>query len=126
MKNYDNMKMYRSAFSLMLYIEEEVAKFPRYHKYSIGSEIRKMIFEIVTMLAGFNENQCDKKVEIMKQILKEIEKLKIKLALSREIKAFKSYNTWFHAAEMLYEISAQGEKLKKYFEKKKPESKRKL
>jgi hypothetical protein len=29
-------------------------------------------------------------------------------------------------AEMLYEISAQGEKLKKYFEKKKPESKRKL
>jgi hypothetical protein len=61
MKNYDNMKMYRSAFSLMLYIEEEVAKFPRYHKYSIGSEIRKMIFEIVTMLAGSTKISVKKK-----------------------------------------------------------------
>ena len=49
-------------------------------------------------------------------LLKDIGKLQIKMNLCQELSVFKSYKSWYHAAEMLFDINAQCEKLKKHFE----------
>ena len=41
--------------------------------------------------------------------MKDIDKLQIKMNICQELSVFKSYKSWYHAAEMLFDINAQCE-----------------
>ncbi len=40
MAQYEHLPIYKKAFELSLFLENEVKNFSRYHKYTLGSELR--------------------------------------------------------------------------------------
>ena len=49
---YDNLPIYKSALDLVVYIETIVKGFNKYHKYTIGEDMRKYLqFEYSSLLS---------------------------------------------------------------------------
>ena len=40
MVSYENLPLYKSAFDLAVYFEKIVKNFDRYHKYTLGTDLR--------------------------------------------------------------------------------------
>ena len=114
--NNDKFQLYKSAFDLTVYIEECSRNFKRADKYTIGSELRKMVNDLLLKISTFNDLKSEEKAGFCAILLKDIDKVQIKMNLCQKLSVFKSYRSWYHAAEMLFDINAQCEKLKKHFE----------
>jgi hypothetical protein len=41
MAHYEHLPIYKKAYDLTLYFENIVRNFSRYHKYTLGTELRK-------------------------------------------------------------------------------------
>ena len=75
-----------------------------------------MFNELLFKIATFNDFDKSEKAAFCAELLKDIDKCRIKLNICQQLRAFKSYKSWYHAAEMLFDINMQCEKLKKHFE----------
>ncbi len=51
MARLQNTTLWRDANRLMLVIEEAVRKFPRYHKYAIGTDLRRQAQGICRLIS---------------------------------------------------------------------------
>ena len=116
MATNDKFQLYKSAFDFTVYIEECFRNFKRADKYTIGTELRRMVNDLLFKISIFNDLKREEKADFCSDLLKDIGKLQIKMNLCQELSVFKSYKSWYHAAEMLFDINAQCEKLKKHFE----------
>ncbi len=54
MAYYENFPIYKKAFDLALFVENSVPDFSRYHKYSIGADMRRLSRNLVTMVIKAN------------------------------------------------------------------------
>ena len=43
MARYEHLPIYRAAFDLAVHVEKIVRSFGRYHKYSLGTELRERL-----------------------------------------------------------------------------------
>ena len=51
---YDNLPIYKSTLDLVVYIETIVKVFERYHKYTIGKDLRNYSKELLFMIQKAN------------------------------------------------------------------------
>ena len=75
-----------------------------------------MVNDLLFKISAFNDLKREEKADFCDNLLKDIDKLQIKMNLCQELSVFNSYTSWYHAAEMLFDIKVQCEKLKKHFE----------
>jgi len=54
MARYEHLPIYKAAMDLTVYIETIVRNFSRYHKYTLGSELRQQSRELVTLIIRAN------------------------------------------------------------------------
>jgi hypothetical protein len=57
MARYEHLPIYRAAFDLAVHIEKLVRGFTRYHKYSLGSELRERSREILAGIIDANHGR---------------------------------------------------------------------
>ena len=107
MAYYQNLPIYRKTFELILYIEAIVRNFPRYHKYAIGAEMRSLSKNIAVLIIKAN-SQRDK-VGLLTELRDKCEEMKLLITIGKEIKAFRDFGQFQHAAGMAVEISRQSE-----------------
>lgn len=50
MARYEHLPIYKTAMDLAVYLEQVVRNFSRYHKYTLGSDLRQASREIVTLI----------------------------------------------------------------------------
>lgn len=50
MARYEHLPIYKQAMDLTVYFEKIVRNFSRYHKYTIGSELRTVSRDIVRLI----------------------------------------------------------------------------
>ena len=50
MARYEHLPIYKKAMDLTIYFEKIVRNFSRYHKYTLGSELREKSREIVGLI----------------------------------------------------------------------------
>jgi hypothetical protein len=43
MARYEHLPIYKQAMDIAVYFEKTVAHFSRYHKYTLGTELRQLI-----------------------------------------------------------------------------------
>ena len=48
MARYEHLPIYKTAMDLAVYLEQVVRNFSRYHKYTLGSDLRQQSRELVT------------------------------------------------------------------------------
>lgn len=123
MQNIKNSEIYSKLRELTTYIRNQVRTFKRCDKYSIGKEMCSILENLLCELAFLNEKSIKEKYNFLKGEFKHgLERFDFKLSLCKEFNSFKSFASWYHAAEILNNIDNQCDNLLKYFKKKIAES----
>ena len=92
---------------LAVYIENVVKGFSRYHKYTIGSDLRNLSREVVKRIIVANSRED--KLQSLTELRDMIEQLKVTIIICKEVKAFRSFNVFQNAAEAAVNLSRQSE-----------------
>mgnify|MGYP001271734032 CR=1 FL=1 len=104
---YDNLPVYKSAMGLCVYIEQIVMGFDRYHKYTIGEDLRSRSKEALFCIHKANR-QKDKRVEL-ERLRDKCEEIKMLISLAKELKAFKGFNQFEHSVKLTVNICKQAQ-----------------
>ena len=107
MAYYENLPIYKKSMELAVYMENVVRNFSRYHKYSIGTDMRDLSKNLVTLIIKANSRK-DKR-RLLAELRDKSEEMKVNIMIGKEVKAFKSFKQFQHAASLAVEISRQSE-----------------
>ena len=97
MARYEHLPIYKAAMDMAILIERQVRGFPRYHKYTLGSELRAGAHEIVRLVIQANP-QADR-LATLARLRDTVEMLKVSLRIGQEVQAFKSFQAFAQAIE---------------------------
>ena len=101
MARYEHLPIYKKAFDLAVHFEKVVAGFSRYHKYTLGTELRNRSREILHSIIRANSSRT--KTPHLMQLRGDLEELLLLVRLCKETKAFQ------FAAEEVTAVSRQNE-----------------
>ncbi len=107
MARYEHLPIYRAAFDLAVHVEKIVRNFSRYHKYSLGTELRERSRKLLERI--MEANQSRERAAVLGQLRLELEQLKLLARLCHESGGFASTRAYLHVAERVVEISRQNE-----------------
>jgi len=104
---YENLRVYKKSLELVMYLENTVRGFDRYHKYTVGSEMRNLARTILVLVAKANTRAC--RLKCLEEALDKVEELRILVNVAREIKAFRQFKSFEFVTRLIVDISKQCE-----------------
>jgi hypothetical protein len=107
MARSEHLPIYKRTYDLCLYFEEIVRNFSRYHKYSLGQDLRDGARRTLRLVVRANARRD--KVPVLLEAREELEELKVLLRLCHDAKAFPNFNSFEHAIALVVEIAKQNE-----------------
>ena len=107
MARTDHLPIYKASYDLCLYFEQVVGNFSRYHKYSLGADLRDGARRVLKLVVRANARRD--KAPILQEIREEVEELKAVLRLCEDVKAFPNFNSFEHSFRLVTEIAKQNE-----------------
>ncbi len=107
MARYEHLPIYRDALNLAVHFEKIVAGFSRYHKYTLGTEMRNASRQAVKLVIHAN-NQTDKLLALQ-ELREHLEELLLLIRLGKEVQAFKSFNAYSQVVELTAKVCRQNE-----------------
>ena len=107
MARYEHLPIYRDALNLAVHFEKIVANFSRYHKYTLGTELRNASRQAVKLVIHAN-SQTDK-VQALQALREHLEEVMLLIRLAKEVQAFKSFNAYSHVVELTAKVCRQNE-----------------
>ena len=107
MAAYEHLPIFKKAMDLCVFMEKAVAHFPRYHKYTLGSELRGMCHTSLGMIVQANSSRDRKPILLDLRIV--LEQIKIHLMVAREVNAFQARNAFAQSVNLVVDISRQNE-----------------
>jgi len=107
MSFHENLPIYKKALDLAIYIETIVKDFSRYHKYTIGADLRNSSKKILLLIARANYAK-DKKERLL-EVRDNIEEVKTLIRISKELKAFHSFKSFEYVSRLTIDVARQCE-----------------
>ena len=107
MAKYEHLPIYKKAYDFALYCEKIVRNFSRYHKYTLGTELREGSRELIRLIRAANES--DRRVLVLLELRHKLEDLKLTIRLCKDLKAFANFNSYQYAINEVVDISKQNE-----------------
>jgi len=107
MSLHENLPIYKKALDLTIYIETVVSNFSRYHKYTVGTDLRNSSRRILLLIARANGAK-DKKVRLL-EARDSIEEVKILIRICKELKVFRSFTSFEHITRLTIDVAKQCE-----------------
>lgn len=92
MARTEHLPRYKKAYELCLYLEQVVRNFSRYHKYSLGADLRDGARQVLKLVVRANARRD--KAGVLQEIREEVEELKVLLRLCEDVKAFPNFNSF--------------------------------
>lgn len=105
MARYEHLPIYKAALDMVVYFEKIVVGFSRYHKYTLGSELRMMAKQVVIKIIRAN-NAIDKK-SFLADLLELLEEIKVTIHIAKEVKVFHSFNSFEVCVRHLDNVTRQ-------------------
>ena len=107
MARYEHLPIYKQAMDVAVHFEKVVAGFSRYHKYTLGTELRNKSREIVSQIVRANaeRDKAPKLIELRGQL----DELFILIRLAKEVQAFKRFSAYQFTVEQVASICRQNE-----------------
>lgn len=107
MARYEHLPIYKQALDVAVHFEKVVAGFSRYHKYTLGTELRNQSRAVVAQVIKADAAR-DKGPHLL--ILRDrLDELLITLPIAREARAFKSFQSFQYAIEQVVSVCRQNE-----------------
>lgn len=107
MAHYEHLPIYKRAYDLALYFEQIVRGFSRYHKYTVGAELRQRAREILQLIRQAND--APDKAPLLRQNREALEDLKLTIRLCKDVKAFHNFNSFQHSINQVVDLCRQNE-----------------
>ncbi len=107
MARYEHLPIYKKAMDLTIYFEKVVRNFSRYHKYTLGSELREKSRDIVGLI--IKANSTVERLPVLLDLREKLEALNVLLRISKEVRAFNSFNSYVYVSNLVVELSRQNE-----------------
>jgi hypothetical protein len=107
MARYEHLPIYRAAFDLAVHVEKIVRHFSRYHKYTLGTELREGSRRILEIIIDANTRK-DRAV-LLRDLRRHLEWYKTLVRLCHESGGFSSNTSYFHISEHVVNIAKQNE-----------------
>jgi hypothetical protein len=107
MARYEHLPIYKQAMDVAVYFERAVAGFSRYHKYTLGTELRNHSREIVGLIVRANSAE-DKRPALL-ALRERLDALLVSMRIAKEVQAFKSFAAYQQAVEAVVSICRQNE-----------------
>ena len=107
MARTEHLPIYKRTYDLCLYLEQVVQHFSRYHKYTLGTDLRDGARRALRLVVRANGRRD--KVPVLFELREELEALKVLLRLGQDLKAFANFNSFEHAITLVVEIAKQNE-----------------
>ena len=107
MARYEHLPIYKAALDVAVHFEKVVAGFSRYHKYTLGSELRNGSRGVVEQIVRAN-SAPDRLPELVR-LRDRLESLLLTMRLAKEVKAFKSFQAYAFAVEQVDSVCRQNE-----------------
>jgi histidyl-tRNA synthetase len=105
--NYDNLPIYKSSLNFCVYIETIVKSFDKYHKYTIGEDLRVSSKDILFLI--HKANRLIQKEDTLNILLEKCEQNKMLIQLAKELKVFKSFKQFEHTSKLCINICKQSQ-----------------
>ena len=105
--NNNNFPIFKSALELTVYIETIVKSFDKYHKYTIGEDMRKFSKDMLFIINRVGLAK-DKEGAIRK-LRDRCEDMKMLLLISKELKAFKSFKQFEQSSLLSVAVCKQSQ-----------------
>ena len=90
-----------------MHFEQVVAGFSRYHKYSLGTELRQASCGVIQQV--IHANAARERLPALLKLRDDLEAVLLLLRLAKEVRAFKSFQAYQHAAELVVSVCRQNE-----------------
>ena len=101
MAQYEHLPIYKKSMDLAVYVEQIVRVFSRYHKYSLGADLRQLSHSVLRLVIRANSQyQPQVRLDTLLKLRENLEELKVCMRLGKEIKAFNNVNTRFRSLLM--------------------------
>lgn len=107
MAKYEHLPIYKQAMELVVFIENAVKGFSRYHKYSIGERLRQASWEVITLIVQANNVPVKARKPLLVTLRDKIEEVNIALNVAKELKSFANHNSYRQVSRMAIDISRQ-------------------
>ena len=96
----------RTAERLLVYMETLVRGFSRYHKYTLGSELRTQCMSMVKLCHKAWRDKV-RTLDYLQQLVWLIDESKLSLQLAKQLQAFRSFAQFSQVAELLVQLGKQ-------------------
>ena len=106
MARYEHLPIYKQAMDVAVHFEKVVAGFSRYHKYTLGTELRNQSRAVVAQIMKANAAR-NKRPQLL-QLREALDELLISVRIAKEAKAFKSFKSFQYAIEQVVSVCLQG------------------
>lgn len=99
--------IFRAALELCVYVETIVKSFDRYHKYTIGEDMRKFSKDMIFIInrIGFAKD----KARALTKLRDRCEDMKMLLLIANELEAFKSFKQFEHSSKLSASVCKQSQ-----------------
>jgi hypothetical protein len=106
MARYDHLPIWKDAVALTALLEEVVRRFPRYHKYALGADLRRQAYAVCRGVVVAN-GERDGRLAAVERLVLAVEELKLLIQMGKEVRAFASFQEFERAAELAVALSKQ-------------------
>ena len=107
MAQSEHLPIYKRAYDLCLYLDQVVRNFPRYQKYSLGTDLRAAARQALRLVVRADSRRD--KTPTLLELREELEELKVLLRLGQDEKAFPNFGCFEHAISLVVDIAKQNE-----------------
>jgi len=100
------LPIWRDANRFLLAIEKVVRRFPRYHKYTLGSELRRNALQICNLIHRAwqqKKQQC----QLLLELKERIDEVKIQLHLAKKLGAIAHFSTFEWLAKQTVQLDRE-------------------
>jgi four helix bundle protein len=103
----EGLPIYKAAMDLVVALDAAVRRFSRFHKYTVGSQLREAALALVLQVAKSHQRQ-DREAAL-ELACQRAEEMKILLNVAKEVKAFQTFNGHVQLVEQAVGVAKQAE-----------------
>lgn len=101
------LPIWRDANLLLLAVEQAVRRFTRYHKYALGTDLRRQAMTVCRLIVRAAVAPNDARERAVERLVLAVEDLKLSIQLAKELQAFASFAEFARLAELAVAMGKQ-------------------
>lgn len=104
--HHSQLPIWRDAMRLVVVLEEAVRGFPRYHKYTLGSDLRAQARRVCRLILRAYEAR-EYRIQELDRLVLAVDELKLLIQVGKETRAFAGFAAFQQAVELAVALGRQ-------------------